>query len=137
MVSKVLVDSTKDELEVVNVDGGGVVLDTETEEDEDSEEVAEAETEATDSELALVTAELITEEADEATLSVELVLGSVKIEEEDVRLIEEELVETLVVVLVETFVVELTDVSVEVEDDESDVSVVVDSVVKEVTCGPI
>jgi hypothetical protein len=127
----------------VNVDGGRVVLDTETEEDEDSEEVAEAETEATESELrleiklerdelALDTAEVIAEEADEATLSVVLVLDSVKVEEEDVRLVEETLVETLVEGLVETSVVGLIDVSVRVEDDES-----VDSVVKVETCGPI
>jgi hypothetical protein len=120
----VLVDSTTDELDVVNVVGGGVVVKTEAEVDElepaaDSDVKIESELDREE-----IAAEMLEiSEEDEVTTGTMLV-------EEEVDIV---LVETLVEVLVITSVVELVDDSVTVEVDESDVIVDVESVVKEDT----
>ena len=124
----VLVDNTTDELDVVNVVGGGVVVKTDAELEE--LEVVPTSDDTLDKELFRdETAADMLEISDED----EDTIGAIDIEEVVVALFDIVLVETLVEVLVMISVVELVDAMVMVEDEESDEVVEVVSVVKEET----
>jgi hypothetical protein len=132
----VLVNNTIDELDVVNVVGGGVVVKTDTELEELEElEVVPTSDDAVDRELSTdETAADMLEISDEDGDTI----GAIDVEEgaaalSDAVLSETVLVETLVKVLVVTSVVELVDTMVVVEAEEADEVVEVVSVVKEET----